>query len=142
MYRIYVFISIFIIGIILYFSCYKPKIYKFSSKKKGPKILFIAGTHGDEDSGSYNLSRLVNQFKINNIKLKRGTVYIIPNFNKCGILLNSRYYSNIGKKYDLNRLYGKKFIVNKPIEDLIRKEIDIIIDFHDGYDFHKKNHNR
>ena len=133
-----IFISIFIIGIVMYFTCYKTKIYSFDSKNPGPTILFISGTHGNEDSGPYSLSNLVNQIKLNLMKLKKGKIFIIPNFNHCGLIKYSRYYSNIGKKYDLNRMYGKNFIVNRPVEKLV-KDSDIIIDMHDAIGFNKIN---
>ena len=133
-----IFISIFIIGIVLFFTCYKTTIYDFKQKTKGPVILFISGTHGNEDTGPYCLSKLVHHLKLNKIILKKGEIIVIPNFNKCGLLCNSRYYNKIGKKYDLNRLYNKKFIVNKPIENLINKS-DIIIDMHDAWGYYKKS---
>tara|TARA_B100001093_G_scaffold518202_1_gene602255 strand:- start:4043 stop:4753 length:711 start_codon:yes stop_codon:yes gene_type:complete len=133
-----IFISIFIIGLVMYFTCYKTKIYSFDSKNPGPTILFISGTHGNEDSGPYSLSNLVNQMKLNLMKLKKGKIFIIPNFNHCGLIKYSRYYSNLGKKYDLNRMYGKNFIVNRPVEKLV-KDSDIIIDMHDAIGFNKIN---
>jgi hypothetical protein len=134
---LFIFICIFILNIILFFTCYKTTIYSFKKNNKSPTILFISGTHGNEDTGPYCLSNLVNQLKLNNIILKKGRVFIVPNFNKCGLLSNSRHYNKIGKKYDLNRLYGKNFIVNRPIENLVKKS-DIIIDLHDAWGYYKK----
>lgn len=134
MINIVIFISIFIIGISLYFGCYKVNILEFNSNKKGKNILLIAGTHGNEPSGVYALNILIKHLINNSTVLKSGKITIIKNLNKCGHYVNTRNYSNVGKKYDLNRLYGKNFIVNKQVEKII-EDTDIILDFHEGWGY-------
>ena len=138
--NIYIFILLFIIGSVLFVTCRKFSIYNFKSNLKGKKIILIGGTHGNEESGSLALNKIIFLLKNNFLKLKKGKITIIPNFNTCGLYLNSRYYSKIGKKIDLNRLYGKNFIVNKNIEKLI-ENYDLVIDLHEGWSFHKINKN-
>ena len=138
--NIYIFLCVFLLGIILFITCRKFYIYKIVSKLKGPKILLIGGTHGNEEAGSIALNKIIRLHKLKKFTIKKGSLAFVPNLNKCGLLFNSRYYSQITKKYDLNRLYGKNFIVNKNIEKLI-KYYDLIIDLHEGWSFHKINKN-
>lgn len=135
---IIIFILIFIIAISLYFSCYKVNIIEFSSNKPGKNILLVAGTHGNEPAGVYALNRLTNYLKNDPSLVKSGKITIINNMNKCGYYIDTRNYSNVGKKLDLNRLYGKNFIVNKQVEKIIDKQ-DIILDFHEGWGYIKKD---
>tara|TARA_B100000925_G_scaffold283807_1_gene258073 strand:+ start:1297 stop:1971 length:675 start_codon:yes stop_codon:yes gene_type:complete len=129
---------VFIIAISLYFSCYKVNIIEFSSNKPGNNILIIGGTHGNEPAGVHALNRLENFIKLVPNKIKSGKLTIIKNMNKCGYFLDTRNYSNIGKKLDLNRLYGKNFIVNKQVENVIDNQ-DIILDLHEGWGYIKKD---
>ena len=136
--NLYIFLLVFIIGSILFITCRKITIYKIDSKNLGPRILLIGGTHGNEEAGSIALHRLINLYKKDKFKIKKGSLIIIPSLNKCGLLFNSRYYSRISKDYDLNRLYGTNFFVNSKVEKIIEK-IDIVVDLHEGWSFHKIN---
>jgi len=138
MFNIVIFLAVFIMGISMYFTCYKVNIIEYDSKIKGHNILFIANTHGNEPSGKYALDNL--KLILDKRPIKSGKITIINNLNKCGYYINNRYYSNIGKNYDLNRLYGKNFIVNKQVEKLV-KDSNIIIDFHEGWGFIGKDKN-
>lgn len=134
MHSIYIFILIFIVGIILFFSCYKFDVATFNSNKPGKNILIIAGTHGNEPSGTESISVFKNLLKNRKLFIKSGKLTIISNLNKCGYYTNTRFYNKIGKEYDLNRLYSTNFIVNKKVEELVKKN-DIILDFHEGWGY-------
>lgn len=131
---IILFIFLFLIGVLLFFTCHNLDIYTVKSKKKGPKILLMGGTHGNEPSGYLALLRLQNAFKKKKIKLNSGEVTIIHNVNPCGYYLDNRHYNIVGKDIDLNRMYGKNFPINKKIEPIIDK-YDIVIDLHEGWGF-------
>ena len=98
----------------------------------------VAGTHGNEPAGVYALNRLINYLKNDPSLVKSGKITIINNMNKCGYYIDTRNYSNVGKKLDLNRLYGKNFVVNKQVENIIDRQ-DIILDFHEGWGYIKKD---
>ena len=66
MVNLYVFIGVFIIGIILFFTCHKPSISTFYSNKPGMNILLVAGTHGNEISGTTCLLLFKHMLKNNN----------------------------------------------------------------------------
>lgn len=134
MHLVILFILLFLVGILLFFTCNKMDIYTKKSRKKGPKILLIGGTHGNEPSGYLALLRLQNALKKNKLKLKSGEITIIHNVNPCGYYLDNRHYNIVGKDIDLNRMYGKNFPINTKIESIIDK-YDIVIDFHEGWGF-------
>lgn len=135
MWPLMIFIIIYVIGILLFFTCHIPMdINTFDSGKPGKHALLIGGTHGDEPAGSYALLIMQNLLKKGVLKLKKGKITIIHNVNPCGLYLDNRYYSVIGKKIDLNRMYGKKFPINRKIEKLV-PESDLIIDFHEGWGY-------
>lgn len=130
-----VFLLTFFIGIVLFYTChFCVDIKTFDSGKPGKNILLIGGTHGDEPAGSYALLILQNLLKKGKLRVKKGKITIIHNVNPCGLYLNNRYYSVIGKNIDLNRMYGKGFPINNKIEKLIPIN-DVIIDFHEGWGY-------
>lgn len=135
LWQIIVFLTIIVSGIFLFFTCHIPlDINTFDSGKPGKHVLLIGGTHGDEPAGSYALLVLQNLIKKGILKLKKGKITIIHNVNPCGLYFDNRYYSVIGKKIDLNRMYGKGFAINRKIEEIIPKS-DLIIDFHEGWGY-------
>lgn len=75
------------------------------SKKPGPTIAIMAGTHGDEVCG-------VKAFKkvIPNLKLKKGKIYFILG-NLKAIKLNKRQYQT-----NLNRLYKNDSLINDKLK--------------------------
>tara|TARA_B100001093_G_scaffold506174_1_gene564677 strand:- start:406 stop:1104 length:699 start_codon:yes stop_codon:yes gene_type:complete len=133
-----IFLLIFILGVILFFTCKDIDIYTIKSRNKGKKILLVGGTHGNEPSGFITLLRLQNAFKKNKIKLKSGELTIIHNSNPCGYYLDNRHLNIVGKPIDLNRMYNKNFIINKKIENIVDK-YDIILDFHEGWGYIRNN---
>lgn len=79
-----------------------PGLKVVDSKKPGPTITIIAGTHGDEICG-------IKAFKkvIPNIQLKKGKVYFILG-NLKAIKLNKRQYQS-----NLNRLYKDDSLIDE-----------------------------
>ena len=133
---------IIIILVTLYQSIYKYceqiKIYKNQYRKKNINVLIIGGTHGNEPAGTY---ALIN-FKKKMYDYPKINLTIIPEANKCGLKLNTRYLPHRLYDRDLNRNYKDNPEYN--IESVIYKEViknDIIIDLHEGYSFHKLNEN-
>ena len=107
-----------------------------NSYEQGPTILMIAGTHGNEPAGKYALNLLLQS----NIKLKKGNLIIIPEANKSGGFLHSRWLLHNWFDPDLNRNYtdqGKEEISKKIIDHV--HNADLIVDFHEGWGFRNKN---
>lgn len=100
-------------------------IYKvYDSEVKGPTILCIGGVHGDEPAGSVAL----NSYDFEN-KVKCGKVIVAPSVNWCGLKSNNRYLPNF---IDINRYFNDG---NYELKNLANKS-DLVIDFHEGYEFH------
>lgn len=138
--ELYIFICLFIIGVVLYFTSANIDISRFDSGKPGEHILFISGTHGNEPSGFNALLRLQNRLKDINFKPIKGSITIIHNFNNLGYYTDNRYYSIVGKTIDLNRQYGKNFYLNKKIEKIL-KHHTLVIDFHEGWGYIRRDKN-
>lgn len=121
-----------------------PPIDIISIKKYNPyslynKILVLGGVHGNECGPSFGIEEF---YKQNNNKLN-GNITFIPRVNSEGIKINSRYLpckSNSLVKYDINRNFTTNE-TNEFQQKLINivNEHDIILDFHEGYDFHRIN---
>jgi hypothetical protein len=150
-YIVFIFIILLIIYCI-YISkrCTNTKIFEFDSNKPGPTILILAGTHGNEPAASHYFTQLIK----NKIKINQGKLIIIPRVNDCALKINSRSIPLIGdinRKYNLNdktngeindKTNGEINGINKQIMDIIKSnKIDFVLDFHEGYDFHKINKN-
>tara|TARA_B110001469_G_scaffold78012_1_gene73861 strand:- start:54 stop:788 length:735 start_codon:yes stop_codon:yes gene_type:complete len=121
-------------------NCPKLNIIQFENQPN-PKIVIIGGTHGDEAGPTYGMEEFI---KINKDKLKRGTIIFIPRVNVNGIKEDTRYLpcKSIGRNYDINRQYGIQVSdsIEQEIIDIIRNA-NFVLDFHEGYDFHRINAN-
>ena len=113
----------------------------YDSQLPGHSIMIIGGTHGNEPAGTVAIKKLIEDLNANKIKLKRGKLILVPEVNYCGLRLNSRYIFGVG---DLNRKYPKKS--NQTITSPINNKIielasgsDFILDFHEGWSWHKNN---
>lgn len=56
-------------------------VFELKGAEEGGKVLIIAGTHANEPSAA-----LAAYFLIENLKVDKGTVYVIPHFNRSGSL--------------------------------------------------------
>jgi predicted deacylase len=134
-----------IIVIVLYYKttinniCYKePEYFEYIGKEKGPTILIIGATHGNEPAGYYGIKEFMNKLNRQEYTLKKGKIIFIPSVNYCGLQLNSRNHNIVG---DINRLYRDREnnnIINKLIINF-SKTSDFIIDFHEGVDYANKS---
>jgi hypothetical protein len=112
----------------------------YDSQTSGPTIMIIGGTHGNEPAGTETLKLLIQDLNTNKIKLKRGKLILIPQVNYCALKLDIRFIPGIG---DINRKYPIKLnkLSNNPINNKIielAKQSDFILDFHEGWGFHKE----
>lgn len=122
--------------------CARLETYKFTAGDT-PKVLIVGGTHGNEQAGSEAMIELVRQLKAGELKLKKGTLTVLPTANPCGKELGIRFQPHqmmIFQSIDLNRAYPKtpeeegSCVVSRQIADLVLKN-DFVIDLHEGYTF-------
>lgn len=108
--------------------CNTPIIKTINPNKDTIKILLVSGTHGDEPAGKLAL----DQINLNQYPFYITSVVVNP----CGLEDNTRINPNTN--LDINRQYLKQDPHNLKIENLARSH-DIVIDFHEGYDYHIQN---
>lgn len=112
------------------------KIYSLDSGRPGPNVLVIAGTHGNEPAGRVAVQKWLDSCPT----VKSGRVFVIPNVNKSGNFLGIRHMLQSPGAPDLNRNYTAhgKDPVSRQVIDLIRRyKIEYILDFHEGWGYHK-----
>jgi hypothetical protein len=126
-------------------SVYQTPAYIFESGKKGPAVLVLGGTHGDEPAGYEAALRLTDYFIKN--PLLRGAIIIIPEANRQAVLhYNRRIPVPQGEDIErgnLNRCYPGK-PNGLPMEQLARQiqniaedhKISVLIDLHEALYFH------
>jgi len=128
-------------------TIYQTPAYIFETGKKGPAILILGGTHGDEPAGYEAALRLVDRFL--KAPILRGNLIIIPEANRQSILEYSRRIpvpagENL-ERGNLNRCYPGKSD-GLPMEQLasqiqqtaISYNISVLIDLHEALNFHLK----
>jgi len=118
------------------FYIFNKNLDKYHFGRKTPNsinILIVGGTHGNEPSSSLSLYRLIDYLKRK--KIKNGFITIIPMINKTGFYTNNRYSNHFLENIDINRNYPRKYHINTLISSII-KDYDIVIDHHEGYNYH------
>jgi hypothetical protein len=116
----------------------------YDSKIKGPTIMIIGGTHGNEPSGHYAIKNLINSLNNKDIELQSGKLILVPSVNYCALKVGIRMIPTIG---DLNRKYPtnlNNLITNCPTTNKIInlvKNADFVLDFHEGWGFNRLNKN-
>jgi hypothetical protein len=113
----------------------------YNSGNPGPTIAIVGGTHGNEPIGSIVIRELIRKLNNKKIMLKSGKLILIPDVNYCALKVGIRLIPLIG---DLNRKYPKNLHENSscPINNKIinlLKDTDFILDFHEGWGFHRLN---
>lgn len=135
--QLYVFIFIFISTFLIYLFNKNLEIYEFGKKlKKSINILIVGGTHGNEPSSSLSLYKLIYYLKKK--KINNAHITIIPMVNKFGFYTSNRYSQHFLKNYDINRKYPNKYYINSILTKYIKKA-DMVIDHHEGYNYHIYN---
>ncbi len=131
-------IIVILVIILIYFckKCNDIKIYKFNvAKRDGMKVVFIAGVHGNEPAGAYALSELLSEKYFDKYDMR---ITVIPMANPCGLKMNTRHQPLSG---DINRTFGSENGDSKIAKKIINElnDSDLIVDFHEGYDWHIQN---
>ena len=127
-----IFIIIIISLILFYLIINDPKVYTFSPEST--KTIFILGSvHGNEPAGTKACYKLIDYFKQNKPK---DNIVIMPMPNLLGYYTNNRYQLKPFNS-DINRNFNNtgKDRISKIILKYV-KEADLIIDLHEGYEYH------
>lgn len=130
------YIFLFLLTSTIIFYVFNKKIDEFHFGKRTTSslnILIVGGTHGNEPSSSLSLYRLINYLK--NKSISNSFITIIPMINKTGFYTNNRYSNHFLENIDINRNYPRKYYINTIISNIV-KNYDIVIDHHEGYNYH------
>ncbi|WP_127530332.1 M99 family carboxypeptidase catalytic domain-containing protein [Paenibacillus kobensis] len=118
-------------------SAYESPYYVIKGEQKGPVCMITAGIHGREKAG------ILAAQKFQNIRLKRGTLILVPIVNKKAYLLNRRGFPGCP---DLNRTFPYK-TDRRPRHQLADQLLhlartfrpDLTLDLHEANGFYKKD---
>lgn len=103
----------------------------------GLKIGFMGSVHGNEPAGCVGLGYLINSGYFNKIaREKKIFIRVIPCINEWGIKRNSRYQPDFLYP-DINRNFIGEGLepVSQKVINLV-KDLDWLIDIHEGYSYH------
>ncbi|MBD5165591.1 MAG: hypothetical protein HDT10_07205 [Helicobacter sp.] len=110
-------------------------IYELKGKQDGITLLVIGGIHGDEPGGFFAPALLMDFYQIT-----KGKVIVVPNLNPDSILAFRRgVYKDMNRKFAVIKRNDPDFDNVQTIKELItNKEVDFIINLHDGHGFYRE----
>ncbi len=126
----------------IYSFCTNLDVFEYNNIDYDKTLLLIGGVHGNEPSGSLGLIGLKTQLDEKKIDLKKTRIILMPYVNKCGLVMNLRnllFFTDINRNFIDNTTSR----INIKILEYVKmiKASDLIIDIHEGYDFHRINNN-
>ena len=117
--------------------------YEVQGAQPGPTVLITGGVHGNEPAGALAAEQ------IRHWKIQRGRLVVIPRVNQLGLAADTRWYPpqrNNRPLRDPNRNYPTaeqpmpRTRLAKGIWQFIEQlQPDLVIDLHEGFDFHATN---
>jgi len=117
---------------------YETPVYIIKTDSKEPRIMIVAGTHGNEKAGIQ-----ATEYVKDNLHIERGTLIIIPKANILACEENVRCFPS---EINLNRVYPGNPQGNSieklasEIFNLMKKyDIGLLVDLHESIEFYKKN---
>lgn len=117
------------------------EVYRFGTKP-APVLTLIGSVHGNERAGTLALEQLISE-KADQLNKFPGSLIIIPRPNPFGIIKNVRHSIDpILGEIDINRTYRCEEPNCPEITDLIKSIVDrsdLVVEFHEAYDFHQIN---
>ncbi|GIP52496.1 succinylglutamate desuccinylase/aspartoacylase family protein [Paenibacillus vini] len=81
---------------------YATPYYVIRGESKGPHVMVVSGIHGNERASVAAAQQLANQFLTQHLKIRKGTLIIVPIVNQ------SAFRKNIRGVPDLNRTFPRK----------------------------------
>ena len=112
-------------------------LHKIESGIPGPTLLVIGGIQGDEPGGFTAASMLVTNYKV-----KKGSVWVVPNLNFASIIKRSRgIHGDMNRKFNALSNKDPEFEEVQKIKKIILSDdVDIVLNLHDGSGFYKKKY--
>lgn len=121
----------------------EPKVYTFGdsgqTKRCGHKIVIIAGVHGNEPAGPHTLMKLIKRGYFHDLAHQtKSKIIVVPSVNEYGLTRNKRWQDNFWRP-DINRNFTIEGGTEPTSNFLaqLTKSADLVIDFHEGWGYHK-----
>ncbi|MDG2405575.1 MAG: succinylglutamate desuccinylase/aspartoacylase family protein [Paracoccaceae bacterium] len=103
------------------------------SNGKGPKILLLAGNHGDEYEGQVVLTRLIKNLQPTEIK---GKLFILPALNLPAVVAGERVSpldnGNLNRSFPGDPNGNPTEMIADYVENHLLSRVDVVVDFHCG----------
>ena len=115
----------------------KHELYHLEGEQDGKTVLIVGGIQGDEPGGFTAASILVTNYKI-----KKGSLWVIPNLNFESIVESSRgLYGDMNRKFRTIKHNDPDYDAVEEVKRLIRDEkVDLVLNLHDGSGFYRKSY--
>lgn len=115
---------------------FRVRIYK--GAEPGPTVLLVGGVHGNEPAGAHGLAQFCNDLDSGLFQVRKGYLIVVPEVNTWGL---DRYVRENGNLIhgDINRNFtanGPQDAASKALQMLVQ-DSDIVMDFHEGWGFHR-----
>jgi len=117
--------------------------FSVEGKEPGPTVLITGGIHGNEPAGSHAADQ------IRHWPIERGRLIVVPRVNRAGLKAGTRWLPEFRDDEglrDLNRNFPKaeRTEAMTPLaralwEFLKEQKPDLVVDLHEGFDFHISN---
>jgi glutamine amidotransferase-like uncharacterized protein len=117
--------------------------YVVEGQEPGPVVLITGGIHGNEPAGSYAAGQ------IRHWPIKAGKLVVVPRVNTLGLDTETRWFPPLKEDEelrDLNRNFptAEREFPQSPVakslwEFVEQQKPDIVVDLHEGFDFHVSN---
>lgn len=106
-------------------------------KNDAPTLLVIGGIQGDEPGGFHAASLLTTHYSIS-----EGNVWIVPNLNFLSIIKKSRgIHGDLNRKFAAINEKDPEYVIVKRIKSIIlRDEVDVVLNLHDGSGFYRQKY--
>lgn len=124
------------------YKCSMIEVYHFGTRSADSfNLALLGGIHGNEPAGAVALTELINNGYFDRAVSGRNIhITVIPRANPCGLEKNMRYQPNAFMP-DINRNFGSEYgtgVIAKNILNAFGKA-NLIIDFHEGWGWHKED---
>ena len=117
---------------------YETPLFVLESGEVGPRVLVLAGVHGNEPGAWLAAEALLRRGPP-----EHGTLLIIPRANRLAVEQGVRSTPELG---DLNRLYFAEpdlFPMARMAAEIIEAaeehDVEVVLDMHESWDFHKRD---
>lgn len=109
-------------------------LHKLESGQAGRTLLVVGGIQGDEP-GSFNAASLLTT----HYKIRKGSVWIVPNLNFISIVKRSRgVHGDLNRKFAYIKRNDPEYETIKKIKSIILDdEVDLVLNLHDGSGFYR-----